>query len=281
MIGITGATGQLGRLIVKKLLAKVPASEIVAIVRDPAKAADLGVVVRKAEYDNPETLDAAFAGIDTLLLISSNEFGKRAAQHANVVAAAKRAGVKLIGYTSILHADTSEIGLAVDHRQTEADIRASGLPFVFLRNGWYTENYAGSIPGAVAGGALIGSAGEGKISAASRADYADAAVVALTSEGQAGKVYELAGDTAFTLADLAAEISKQTGKVIPYNNLSEADYAAALASFGLPEGLAATIASWDVPISKGALHDESHTLSKLIGHPTSPISEVVTQALKG
>lgn len=281
--GITGATGQLGRLVVNKLKDKVPADNLVALVRSPEKAADLGlgIEVREADYEKPETLNRAMEGVDTLLLISGSEVGRRAAQHHNVIEAAKKAGIKRIVYTSILRADTSSISLAEEHRATEAEIKSSGIPYTFLRNGWYSENYTGSIPGALAGGAFMGSAGEGRISAAARADFADAAVAALTGEGHEGKVYELAGDEAFTLNDLAAEISRQTGKDIPYKNLPEADYAAALASFGLPEFLAQAIAGWDVAASNGALYDDSRQLSKLIGHPTTPMKKTVAEALKG
>lgn len=279
-IAITGATGQLGRIVVDKLKKKVPASDIVALVRSPEKAAGLGVSTREADYERPETLDKALAGTDTLLLISSSEIGKRAAQHRNVIDAAKKAGVKRIVYTSLLHADTSPLSLAEEHRQTEAALRASGIPFTILRNGWYTENYTNSIGGALAGGAFIGSAGNGKIASAPRSDYAEAAVAVLTGNGHDGKVYELAGDQAWTLSDLAAEVSKQSGKNVPYKNLAEADYAAALKGFGLPEALAAAIAGWDVEASKGALFDDSRQLSKLIGHPTAPLADTVALALK-
>jgi NAD(P)H dehydrogenase (quinone) len=280
-IGITGATGQLGRLVVSKLKNKVSADNIVALARSQQKGADLGVTVREADYAMPETLNSALEGIDTLLLISSSEVGQRATQHHNVIEAAKKAGVKWIVYTSLLHADTSSLSLAEEHRQTEAELKQSGIPHTILRNGWYTENYSGSIPGALAGGAFIGSAGDGKISSASREDFADAAVAVLTGQGHEGKIYELAGDEAYTLNDLAAEISRQTGKDIPYKNLPETDYATALAGFGLPEGLAKAIAGWDVSASKGDLYDDSRQLSKLIGHPTTPMKETVAEALKG
>ena len=277
--GITGATGQLGRLVVDQLKSKVPAGDIVALVRNPAKAADLGVAVREADYAKPATLAAALPGIDTLLLISSSEVGQREAQHKAIIDAAKKANVKRIVYTSILHADKSAIDLAVEHRATEAAIKASSIPYVFLRNGWYTENYAPGIGGAVAGGALIGAAADGKISATARADYAAAAVAVLTTPGHDGKTYELAADTPLTLADLAAEISRQTGKTIPFKNLSVADYANALASHGMPEGFAKMIAGWEKPISTGALFDDSKTLSKLIGRPTTPLAETVKAVL--
>jgi NAD(P)H dehydrogenase (quinone) len=279
-IAVTAATGQLGRLVIAKLKAKTPAKEIVALARDPAKAADLGVAVREADYSKPETLAKALAGVDTLLLISSSEIGQRAAQHRNVIEAAKKAGVKRIVYTSLLRADSTPLSLGAEHKATEADLRASGVPFTILRNGWYTENYTGSVGGALVGGAFIGASGEGKISAAARADYADAAVAALTSEGHAGRTYELAGDEAFTLKDLAAEISRQSGKTIPYKNLPESDYAAALSSHGLPPGIAKAIAGWGVDASKGALFDDSRALSRLIGRPTTPLSASVGDALK-
>lgn len=279
-IAITGATGQLGRIVLEKLQRKVPASDIVALVRDPAKAGELGVETRVANYDQPGTLDAALAGVGTLLLISGSEVGKRAAQHANVIAAAKKAGVKRIVYTSLLHADRSPLSLAPEHVQTEAGLKASGIPYTLLRNGWYTENYTASIPAALANGAFYGSAGDGRISSSPRADYAEAAVVVLTSEGHDGKTYELANDDAYTLADLAAEISRQTGRSIPYKNLPEADYAAALTAAGLPDWLAGAYASWDMGASQGALFDDGHQLSQLLGRPTTPLSKVVADALK-
>ena len=280
-IGITGATGQLGRLVVKKLKAKVPSADIVALVRTPARAADLGVSVRDADYDKPDTLDRALAGIDTLLLISTSELGqRRAAQHHNVIEAAKRTGVKRIVYTSLLHADTSPLNLADEHRGTEAELRVSGIPFTILRNGWYTENYTASVPAALAGGAFLGSAGNGRISSALRVDYAEAAVAVLTSDGHDGKTYELAGDEAYSLSDLAAEISRQTGRTIPYKNLPEADYTAALTGLGLPEPLAQAYAGYDVGASQGALFDDGRQLSALIGRPTTPLATAVADALK-
>lgn len=279
-IAITAASGQLGHLVIGKLKAKVPGSEIVALARHPERAADLGVTVRKADYSRPETLEPALAGIDRLLFISSGEAGPgRIEQHHNVVEAARKAGVTHIVYTSVLHADTSALAIAEEHRATEAMIRASGIPFTFLRNGWYTENYTASVGGALAGGALIGSAGEGRISSAPRADYAEAAVAVLAGGGHEGQTYELGGDEAYTLADLAAEISRQTGRTILYRNLSEADHAAALAGFGLPEGAAKAFASYDVQASQGALFDDSRTLSRLIGRPTTPLSAAVAEAL--
>lgn len=279
-IAVTGATGHLGRLVIHRLAGKVPASDVVALARSPEKAAGLGVQVRAADYDRPETLGPALAGVDTLLLISANEVGKREAQHRNVIQAARDAGVGRIVYTSLLHADTSPLSLAGEHAATEAAVRASGIPFTILRNGWYTENYTGSIPGALAGGAFLGSAGEGRISSATRADFADAAVAALTGAGHEGRTYELAGDEAWTLAGLAAEVSRQTGRTIPYKNLPEAEYAAALAGFGLPQGLAQAIAGWDAGASQDALFDDSRQLSALIGRPTTPLSAAVADALE-
>lgn len=279
-IAITGATGQLGRIIVEKLKTKVPAADLVALVRTPAKAVDLGITVRTANYSQPQTLDGALDGIDTVLLISSNELGQRATQHRNVIEAAKKVRVKRIVYTSLLHADTSPLSLAAEHLTTENELKAAGISFTILRNGWYTENYTNSIPGALAGGAFIGSAGEGKISSATRADYAEAAVAALTTEGHEGKTYELAGDEAYTLRELAAEISRQTRQEIPYQNLPEADYAAALLSVGVPAEFAQAIAGWDVGVSQGALFDESRQLAALIGRVSTPLSDAVGAALQ-
>lgn len=282
MIAITGATGQLGRLVIQALLKAVPASQIVALARDPERARDLaaqGVQVRQADYGQPVTLDAAFHGVDKVLLISSSELGQRTPQHRAVIDAAGRAGVKLLAYTSVLRADTSVLGLAGEHRETEALLAASGLPTVVLRNGWYTENYTAAIPAALAHDAVLGSAGEGRIASAARADYAEAAAVVLSGEGHAGRVYELAGDTAYTLAELAAEIGRQAGKPIVYNNLPEADFRAVLLQAGLPEGLAALLADSDTAASKGALFDDSHQLSQLIGHATTPLATTVAAAL--
>lgn len=278
-IAITGATGQLGRLVVQQLAARVPASDLVALVRSPARAADLGIAAREADYERPETLGPALAGVDTLLLISSSEVGKRAAQHRNVIEAATRAGVKRVVYTSLLHADRSPLDLAVEHRATEADLKASGLPFTILRNGWYTENYAASIAAALANGALFGSAGAGRIASATRADFAEAAAVVVTGIGHDGKSYELAGDEAYTLADLAAELSRQTGRAIPYRDLPEAEYAAALAGAGVPEGFARMIAGWDAATAHGALFDDGRQLSALIGRPTTPLRAAVADML--
>lgn len=278
-IAITGATGQLGRHVITQLRQHIPASGIVALVRSPEKAADLGVAARQADYTRPATLEAALQGIDTLLLISGNEIGQRAAQHANVIAAARQSGVKHIVYTSLLRADTSSLNLAPEHAETEKMLKASGITWTILRNGWYTENYTASIPAALALGAFYGSAGEGRIASAARADYAAAAVAVLTSTGHEGKTYELAGDQAYTLADLAAELSAQAGKPIPYMNIPETDYASALVKAGLPAGFAAAIASWDTGAAQGALFDDGHQLSRLIGRDTTPLSQSVKAAL--
>jgi NAD(P)H dehydrogenase (quinone) len=278
-IGITGATGQLGRIVVQRLLSKTSSDHIVALARSPKKAADLGVEAREFDYTKPELLATALKGIDTLLLISGNQVGQRAVQHANVIKAAKAARIRWVVYTSLLRADTSSLSLAAEHLETEKNIQASDIPFTILRNGWYTENYTGSIPGALAGGALIGSAGDGKISSAARADYAEAAVTVLTGKDHQGKIYELAGDDFYTLTEFAAEISRQTGKTIPYKNLSEHEYASVLQTFGLPEGLAKAIAGWDVGASKGDLFDAGHLLSRLIGRPTTSFVRVISSAL--
>jgi len=278
-IAVTGATGHLGTLVVEELKKRVPNENIVALVRTPGKASALEVEVRAFDYNQPETMTAALAGVDRLVLISSNEIGQRARQHFNVIEAAGKAGVEWIVYTSLLHADSTTLNLAGEHMTTEEALKASGINYTILRNGWYTENYTGSIGGALAGGAFIGSAGNGKISSAARVDYAEAAAVAITDESHKGKVYELAGDDYYTLADLAAEISNQTGTNIPYRNLTEAEYTKILESFEIPAGFAAAIASWDVSASKDDLFDDSHQLSALIGRPTTPLADSVKAAL--
>ncbi len=282
MIAITGATGQLGRVVIEQLLKTVPANQIVAIVRNPAKAEALsqqGIVVRQGDYTDQAALTTALKGVKKLLLISSSEVGQRATQHQNVINAAKTAGVTFIAYTSLLHADNSPLGLHVEHVATEKALATSGIPYALLRNGWYTENYPASAPPALEHGVFIGAAGEGKIASATRADYAAAAAKVVSEEGHAGKVYELAGDSAWTLSELAAELSKQSGKPVVYQNMSEADFAAALKSVGLPAGLADMLADSDVGASKGGLFDDSHTLSKLIGRATTSLAESVKAIL--
>ena len=259
MIAVTGATGHLGRLVIDQLLKKVPAGQLVAAVRNPEKARDLaarGVQVRRADYDAPDTLAGAFQGIDKLLLISANEPGKRERQHQAAIAAAKKAGVGLLVYTSLLHADTSGISLAGEHRATEKAIREAGIPFVILRNGWYLENYTENLGPALQHGVLLGAAKNGRIAAAARADFAAAAAAVLTAPGHEGKVYELAGD-------LPAEKYEET-----------------LRGFGLPGPVAEMLASADEGIARGELDDACGDLRRLIGRPTATLAQAVTAALK-
>lgn len=276
-IAITGATGQLGRLAIGALKAR--GQSPIALVRDPAKAADLGVEARAFDYKAIETLAPALKGVTTLVLISSNDFDDRAGQHRNVIAAAKAAGVGRILYTSLLNATKSSMLLAADHKATEEAILASGLTYTILRNGWYTENHTGSLGGAIAAGAMIGSAGAGRFSSAARADYADAIAATAATSGHDNAIYELAGDVAYSYADMAAEVSRLTGKTIPYNDLPPDTYAGILESFGLPAGFAYVLADSDVQAGKGALFDDSRTLSRLIGRPTTPMAVTVAAAL--
>lgn len=278
-IGITGATGQLGQLVVNALKEKTSADQIVALVRTPEKAATLGVEARTFEYNQPN-LAEQLKDIDTLLLISSSEIGQRIAQHQNVINAAQEAGVKRIVYTSLLKADTTHLGLGPEHVTTEAAIKATGLEYTILRNGWYTENYTANLAGTVQAGTLIGSAGEGKIASASRQDFAEAAVAVLTSEGHTNKIYELAGDEAYTLAELAQILSQQVGKEIPYVNLPEQEYSAALEGVGVPKPFADMLANCDVCASKNDLFDDNKTLSQLIGRPTTPVAKMVEAAIE-
>ena len=274
-IAITGATGQLGRHAIAALKAR--GATPVALVRDTAKAADLGVEARAFDYLSPDA--TALKGVDTLVLISSNDFNDRAGQHRNVIAAAKAAGVGRIVYTSLLKGDASPMILAADHIATEAALRESGLLATILRNGWYTENYTGALGAALEHGAILGAAGDGRVSTASRKDYAEAIAVTALDAAHAGKVYELAGDGSYSLTELAAEVAKQSGKPVAFVNLPQADYAKALEGFGLPAGFAAVLADSDARAGEGALFDDSHTLSRLIGRPTTPFADTVREAL--
>jgi NAD(P)H dehydrogenase (quinone) len=282
MIVVTAATGQLGRLVVEGLLKKVPATELTVAVRNPDKAADLaalGVRVKAADYSDAASLADAFAGADKVLLISGSEVGQRIAQHTAVVTAAKEAGVGHLAYTSVLHADQSTLGLAPEHLATEQVIRESDVPFTLLRNGWYTENYTQTITQGAEHGSFSGSAGEGRIASASRADYADAAVAALTGEGHVGKVYELAGDRSWTYVELAAELTKATGKDVTYRDLPADEHREFLVSAGVPAALAATLADFDRGTAHGDLDDTSGDLRTLIGHATTPLAETVSAIL--
>lgn len=279
-IAFTAANGQLGRKVLDLLEPRLGGQDLIALVRNPEKAADLKTPVRQADYDRPETLGPALAGIDTLLLISGSEIGRREAQHRNVIEAAKAAGVGRIVYTSLLHADSSPLSLAPEHVATETALHGSGLSFTILRNGWYAENYLASIPAALANGAFYGAAGDGRIAAAARADYAAAAAAALTGQGHEGRTYELAAAPAFTLTQLAAEISRQAGRDIPYVNLSEAAYAKALEDAGLPAPLAAAYAGFDAAAAQGALDGEGEELQRLIGRASTPLADLVAAALE-
>jgi len=283
MILVTGATGKLGRHVIAGLLEKLPASELAIAVRSPDKAADLaarGVTVRQADYLKPATMDAALAGADKVLLISSSELGDRATQHKAVVDAARKNKVGLLAYTSILHADSSKVGLAADHKTTEAYIRAADVPFVFLRNGWYLENYSEHLAPVLQYGAVLGSAGQGRVAAATRADYAAAAVSVLTGTGHAGKTYELAGDVAFTMAELAAEVARQAGKPVVYNDMPAPAYSGALQGAGLPAAYAELLADSDLGIARGELDDRGGALHRLIGRPTTSLADAIAAALK-
>jgi NAD(P)H dehydrogenase (quinone) len=273
-IAITGASGQLGRLAIAALTAR--GATPIALARDPSKA-DLGVETRAFDYTNPDP--AALNGVETLILISSSDFNDRAGQHRNVIAAAKAAGVRRLIYTSILKGDTSPMLLAQDHIATEAAIRESGIPATILRNGWYTENYTGSLGAALQHGAILGAAGEGRVNSAARKDYAEAVAVTALDPAHTGKTYELAGDTAHSGADFAAAVAKAAGKPVAYVPMAEADYAKALTGFGLPEGFAKILADSDARAGEGALADDSRTLSRLIGRPTTPIAETIAAAL--
>ncbi|MBA4023798.1 MAG: SDR family NAD(P)-dependent oxidoreductase [Gordonia sp.] len=280
---ITGATGQLGSLVITDLLQRgVVPGEIVAIVRDNAKAAplaDKGVTVRVADYSDRAALESALTGVDKLLLISGSEVGQRVAQHNNVIDAAEAAGVSLIAYTSLLKADSSGVSLAPEHLATEERLAASPIPSVLLRNGWYWENYGSALPQAIESGTLYGAAGNGRLAAASRADFAAAAAAVLTLDDQGGKTYELGGDERLTYAEFAKIVAEVSGEDVAYADLSESDYAAALVGAGLPEPVATMLAGADAGISRGELDTESGDLQSLIGRPSTPVADVIKAAI--
>ncbi|MFB8122726.1 SDR family oxidoreductase [Streptomyces bacillaris] len=281
-IVVTGATGELGRLVIDELLATVPAGEIAAVVRDKEKAAPLaarGVELRIADYNRPETLAGAFRSGDRVLLISGSEVGKRVAQHTAIIEAAKAAGVAQLAYTGILGGPDADFALADEHKATERLILDSGLPYTFLRNGWYTENYTANLAPVLAHGAVVSNAGEGRVASASRADYAAAAAAVVTGEGHLGKAYELSGDTAWSFAEYAALLSEVTGKEIAYNNVPAAVHQEILVGAGLPEGFAAILTDVDEAIGRGRLAGTSGDLARLIGRPTTPLATTVRAAL--
>ncbi len=288
---ITGATGHLGRLVVQDLLRRgVPAGNITAAGRDITKVKDLadrGVRILAIDYDDPASLDAAFRGADRILLVSASEPGRRAQQHQNAIDAAVRAGAGLLAYTSIANAGTTTMRLAAEHEATEVALRASGLTYALLRNSWYFENYTARIPAILQRGSLAGSAGDGRVSAATRADYAAAAAAVLAGDGHEspgdgheGRAYELGGDEAFTLAELAAEIGAQAGQPVSYLDLPEDEYARVLTSAGLPEVAAVTLADADRGLARGDLFVDSGDLSRLIGRPATTLREAVAGALR-
>ncbi|WP_405586070.1 SDR family oxidoreductase [Streptomyces sp. NBC_01190] len=283
-IVVTGATGHLGRLVIAELLARgTAAGEIAGVVRDAERAADLagqGVELRVADYDRPETLKDAFHAGDRVLFVSGSEPGRRIPQHTAVVTAATEAGVALLAYTGVFGGPAADFALADEHKATEELILASGLPYVFLRNNWYTEVYTDNLAPVLEHGAVLGSAGDGRIASAARADYAAAAAVVLTGSGHENRAYELSGDTAWSLAEYAALVGELTGREITYRNLTTDEHRAALIAAGLPAGFAGILADVDQAISRGLLAGTPGDLTRLIGRPTTPLRETVAAALK-
>lgn len=281
-IVVTGATGALGRLVVDKLLATVPAEQLAAVVRDKEKAADLaarGVELRIADYSVPETLAGAFRAGDRVLLISGSEVGQRVAQHTAVVGAAKAAGVAQLAYTGVLGGPDADFQLAAEHKVTERLILDSGLPYTFLRNGWYTENFTENLAPVLAHNAVVASAGDGRIASAARADYAAAAAAALTGEGHLGKTYELSGDSAWSFAEYAAELSRQTGRTIAYDNVPAEAHLGILTGAGVPGSFAEILVDVDAAVGRGLLAGTTGDLARLAGRPTTPLADSVAAAL--
>lgn len=286
MIAVTGATGQLGSQIIDHLIRRgVPPTQIVAVDLESSRAgslSELGVEVRFADYNQPETLSKAFAGVEKVLFVSAptGPDATRVVQHQAGIDAALEADVALFAYTSVTRAPTNTMGLAPVHRATEEAIAASGLPAVILRNGWYAENHTAALQQALSYGAVMGSAGEGRMAAATRADLAEAAAVVLTSDDQAGKVYDLTGDSAWSLSELAAEASAQSGTAVVYTDLPAEEYRGALQEMGLPEPVVELIVDADVAIAQGILDHTTNDLATLLGRPTVALPEIVAAALR-
>jgi len=281
-IVVTGATGQLGRLVVERLLAEVPAESIAAVVRDKEKAAPLaarGVEIRVADYDRPETSSTRSPARKAPASVSGDQVGRRIPQHTAVIDAAKAAGVAQLAYTGVLGGPDADFQLAAEHKETERLILDSGLPYTFLRNGWYTENYTANLAPVLEHGAVVANAGEGRIASATRGDYAAAAAAVLTGEGHIGATYELSGDTAWSLAEYAAVVSEATGREIAYKNVPAATHQEILVGAGLPEPFAAILVDVDEAIARGLLAGTSGDLARLIGRPTTPLAESVAEAL--
>jgi len=282
MILVTASTGKLGHHVIKHLLHRVPASEIVAGVRNRQKAkefSDKGIELRELDYSKASTIADALNGVDKVLLISGNE-GERVAGHKAVIDAAKKAGVKLLVYTSALNADSGKTLIHADHKATETLIRESGIPYVFLRNGWYVENYTDNVGPTLEHGAMFGATKDAKFSPAPREEYAEAAAIVLTTTGHLNKEYELAGDTQVSHSEIAAEIARASNKPVKYNDLSETDFKAMLEKVGLPSGLATLFADADAGLARGELTSTSKDLSTLIGRPTTPLGKAIDNALK-
>ncbi|MEV5123764.1 SDR family oxidoreductase [Streptomyces decoyicus] len=282
-IVVTGATGALGRLVIEELLKRTAPDEIVAVARDRAKAAGLaarGVEVKVADYSRPESLQGVFTSGDRVLFISGNEAGRRLTQHRAVIDAAREAGVALLAYTSVLGGPTATFSIAEEHVATEQALLASGVPYCLLRNGWYHENYTGTLAATLRTGAVVGSAGQGRVATAARRDFAEAAAVVLTGSGHENSVYELSGDTAWTMAEYAAEVSRQTGRTIPYRDLPQERYVALMVEAGVPALGAQMIADADAGIARGELAATPGELSGLLGRPTTPLADAITEALK-
>ncbi len=282
MYVITGATGALGRLAVESLLERVPAEQVRATGRRVEVLDDLaarGVDVRRADYTDPASLREAFAGATRVLFVSGSDVEQRVPQHRAVVdALAGVPGLELVAYTSILHAQTSDMVLAGEHAETERMLADAGLPTVLLRNGWYVENFLGTLPATIEHG-MVGASGDGRFDAATRADFAAAAVAALTGGATAGDVLELGGP-GFTRAELAAEIGRVAGRAVSYTDLSVEGYTAALVGAGLPEGFAAVLADSDRGAAAGLLAAPGDDLARLLGRPAQPWTQVVEQAVR-
>ncbi|WP_139488824.1 SDR family oxidoreductase [Brevibacillus dissolubilis] len=280
---VTGATGKLGSKVVEALLKTVPTSQLAVSVRNPEKAEHLraqGVEVRHGDFDHPETLDAAFAGIDRLLIISADGDNEtRIRQHTHAVEAAARAKVGFIAYTSLGNATESQLFLAATHQATEAAILKTGIPYSFLRNNWYLENETASIQAVMAGAPWLTSAGSGKVGWAPRQDYAEAAAAVLAGDGHENTTYELSGPL-LTQEELASALGTVLGKEVSVQQVDDATYADVMKGAGVPDFVIPILVAIQQGIREGSLEIESNDFEKLLGRPVTPINEALGQLVR-
>jgi len=267
---VTGASGHFGRAVLAHLLAMPGQRKLVAATRDPSRLADLakkGIETRRADFDDPASLSSAFAGIDRLLMVSTDRLGaqgERLRQHRNAVAAARDAGVRHVVYTSMPDPKNALVSFAPDHLGTEEAIAASGLDHTILRNNWYMETLLMRLPQAFATGKWYSAAGSGRIAYAARADLASAAAHALV-EGKGKTVVELGGPAAYSADEVAALASRIVGRPIEIVHVDDSSLAAGMKAAGVPEFLVPMLVSFDANARSGHQSHVTGELERLTG----------------